>query len=53
MTDFEVKMKKINFGKSAGKILFAVCCVIFAFVFWFIIKFNNLAGVPLELLKYC
>ena len=46
-------MKKFSLEKVAGKILFGVCCVILAFVFWFIVKLCNLCGLPLEFFKYC
>ena len=46
-------MKKNKLSKGAGKIILAIGCIIIAFVFWFIMKFNNLGGVPFDLLKYC
>ena len=34
---------KLNFlDKKIAKIVFAICCGILAFVFWFIITYNNL-----------
>ena len=46
-------MKKKSFGKKLGKILFAICCIILAFAFWFIVKYNHLGGVALDLFKNC
>lgn len=40
-------MKKKILGKKAGKIFFAICCIILAFIFWFVVKYNDLGGMPI------
>ena len=45
-------MKNKIFGTKAGKIIFAVCCVILAFIFWFVIKYNQLSELPSELFLF-
>ena len=43
-------MKKKLFGEKTKKILFAICCIIFAFIFWFVIKYNQIGDLAPEIL---
>jgi hypothetical protein len=46
-------MKKIKLSKSAGKLIFFICCIILAFAFWFVVKYSHLAALPLALAEFC
>lgn len=35
-------MKNIFLEKKLAKVIFAICCGVLAFAFWFIITYNNL-----------
>ena len=48
--DMKVEIKKKIFGAKTRKVLFAICCIIFAFILWFVIKYNQLGELTPEIL---
>lgn len=40
-------MKKKGSAKNAQKIIFLICCVVLALIFWFVVKYNELSGLPI------
>ena len=39
-------MKKNIFGIKVGKLLFALLCLLFAIVFWFVVKYSQTGYLP-------
>lgn len=46
-------MKKKGLSPAAGKILLAIGCLLLAFVFWFVIKYGEVAALPATAFGSC
>ena len=42
-------MKKKSSAIKAHKVIFLLCCILLALIFWFVVKYNELSGLPLPL----
>ena len=40
-------MKKKGNNKRWQKILFCICCILFALIFWFVVKYNQIDSPPI------
>lgn len=45
-------MKKKNVNESLRKIMLGIACIVFAFIFWLAIEFNELGELPIVLFKF-
>lgn len=43
-------MKKKGSAIKARKIIFLLCCIILALIFWFVVKYNEISGLPIPIL---